>query len=372
MTSSRGERGPLEIIIMTSRVQLEAVTAEGHPTREASHGEGSPSGALRTASDHLHPPPQRKAHNVLPRPRTSLNHPNRLHQPQPLPTPRPQPLNDRLPQTARHGLRLGEKQHQHPLLRRQARPATEGASSTSRPALRAELSSQSAGRRVLGARRVDHGQGSGTDACSLLPPAPFALSGFQLLHHSLRYIYTTHLFLLHYYSCCHYGEDLPSRKILTIPARRNPNQVLLPLLQGTLWTLALQGWRFWNRSAKFSGANVGSRIRRWWWGVNNWDIPAEGNARTAAAGMSQTERFADEVGEVSFFFLVLIVFGGTWWRVCVGHGLMRLSSIIRASFRIRVGIDEYWGLCMWKRLGYLLGLVGIGGVCWSMGLVVLV
>jgi len=88
--------------------------------------------------------------------------------------------------------------------------------------------------------------------------------------------------------------------------------------------------------------------------------------------MSQTERFADEVGEVSFFFLVLIVFGGTWWRVCVGHGLMRLSSIIRASFRIRVGIDEYWGLCMWKRLGYLLGLVGIGGVCWSMGLVVLV
>lgn len=38
----------------------------------------------------------------------------------------------------------------------------------------------------------------------------------------------------------------------------------------------------------------------------------------------------------------------------MGHGLMRLSSIIRASFRIRVGIDEYWGLCMWR--GWVIGL----------------
>ncbi|KAI9721511.1 MAG: hypothetical protein M1812_002273 [Candelaria pacifica] len=68
------------------------------------------------------------------------------------------------------------------------------------------------------------------------------------------------------------------------------DQVFLPLIQGTLWTLALSGWRFWNRSARFSGKSAGSRIRRWWWEVNNWKIPEEGKGQGELAG---------EVGEVS-------------------------------------------------------------------------
>ncbi|KZF22548.1 DUF1770-domain-containing protein [Xylona heveae TC161] len=63
------------------------------------------------------------------------------------------------------------------------------------------------------------------------------------------------------------------------------DQVILPLVQGTLWTLLLSGWRYWNRSAKLSGQSVGARIRRWWWGVNNWPIP------------SRQERKASEVGD---------------------------------------------------------------------------
>ncbi|PGH23415.1 hypothetical protein AJ80_02525 [Polytolypa hystricis UAMH7299] len=51
------------------------------------------------------------------------------------------------------------------------------------------------------------------------------------------------------------------------------DQVLFPLIQGTLWTLALSGWRYWNRGAQFSGRTVGVKIRRWWWQVNNWKIP---------------------------------------------------------------------------------------------------
>jgi hypothetical protein len=52
-------------------------------------------------------------------------------------------------------------------------------------------------------------------------------------------------------------------------------QVFLPLIQGTLWTLALSGWRFWNQGAQYSGRTVGSKIRRWWWNVNNWEIPGK-------------------------------------------------------------------------------------------------
>ncbi|KAJ5573666.1 uncharacterized protein N7459_008093 [Penicillium hispanicum] len=51
------------------------------------------------------------------------------------------------------------------------------------------------------------------------------------------------------------------------------DQVLLPLIQGTVWTLALSGWRFWNRNASLSGQTLGSRIRRWWYEVNNWKLP---------------------------------------------------------------------------------------------------
>ncbi|KAF4265683.1 hypothetical protein KXW98_008503 [Aspergillus fumigatus] len=51
------------------------------------------------------------------------------------------------------------------------------------------------------------------------------------------------------------------------------DQVLLPLIQGTLWTLALSGWRYWNRTASLSGQTLGSRLRRWWYEVNNWKLP---------------------------------------------------------------------------------------------------
>jgi hypothetical protein len=50
-------------------------------------------------------------------------------------------------------------------------------------------------------------------------------------------------------------------------------QVLLPLVQGTFWTLGLEGWRFWNRNAQYQGNTLGIRIRRWWYKVNNWPIP---------------------------------------------------------------------------------------------------
>ncbi|KAB2569514.1 hypothetical protein DBV05_g11826 [Lasiodiplodia theobromae] len=51
------------------------------------------------------------------------------------------------------------------------------------------------------------------------------------------------------------------------------DQLLLPLLQGTLWTLLLSGWRHWNRASQLSGASVGARVRRWWWSVNDWKLP---------------------------------------------------------------------------------------------------
>jgi len=65
------------------------------------------------------------------------------------------------------------------------------------------------------------------------------------------------------------------------------DQVFLPLVQGVVWTLLQSGWRFWNRQSQFSGAGVGAKIRRWWWGVNHWNVPAD------------RMRKASEIGEVS-------------------------------------------------------------------------
>lgn len=67
-------------------------------------------------------------------------------------------------------------------------------------------------------------------------------------------------------------------------------QVLLPLVQGTLWTLALSGWRHWNRNASLSGRTLGSRIRRWWYEVNNWSLPPR---------WTKDPRVASQVEEVS-------------------------------------------------------------------------
>jgi hypothetical protein len=66
--------------------------------------------------------------------------------------------------------------------------------------------------------------------------------------------------------------------------------------QGVVWTLILSGWRHWNRSAKFSGQSVGAKVRRWWWGVNNWKIP------DAKSKLKDT-KLAKNVSEVSAAFL---------------------------------------------------------------------
>lgn len=65
-------------------------------------------------------------------------------------------------------------------------------------------------------------------------------------------------------------------------------KVVLPLVQGMLWTLALSGWRYWHRTAEYQGSSLGSRVRRWWWGVNNWTIPEA----------KYDETMAEDVGEV--------------------------------------------------------------------------
>ncbi|KAI4131609.1 MAG: hypothetical protein LQ338_001123 [Usnochroma carphineum] len=70
------------------------------------------------------------------------------------------------------------------------------------------------------------------------------------------------------------------------------DQVILPLVQGMLWTLLLSGWRYWNRGARFQGASLGCKVRRWWWGVNNWKIPEE-----------TQETMEEKIGEVSRGFL---------------------------------------------------------------------
>ncbi|TKA78157.1 hypothetical protein B0A49_01944 [Cryomyces minteri] len=67
------------------------------------------------------------------------------------------------------------------------------------------------------------------------------------------------------------------------------DQVFMPLVQGVVWTLMLSGWRHWNSSTAFNGRSVGARVRRWWWGVNNWELPDE-----AGAGL-KSEKLAAEV-----------------------------------------------------------------------------
>ena len=60
----------------------------------------------------------------------------------------------------------------------------------------------------------------------------------------------------------------------------------MPLVQGLAWTLIVSGWRYWNASTKFTGKTAGARIRRWWWGVNNWTVPD---------GAMKSEKTAGEV-----------------------------------------------------------------------------
>lgn len=54
----------------------------------------------------------------------------------------------------------------------------------------------------------------------------------------------------------------------------------------------LSGWRHWNKGAAFRGQSFGARVRKWWWKVNNWEIP-EG---AKGGGRATTERFAAPAG----------------------------------------------------------------------------
>ncbi|KAK3952734.1 hypothetical protein QBC32DRAFT_340669 [Pseudoneurospora amorphoporcata] len=59
-------------------------------------------------------------------------------------------------------------------------------------------------------------------------------------------------------------------KVVLITAR---DQVMMPLVQGLLYNILVCGWQSWNRNAQIHGSSIGARVRRWWYGVNNWEIP---------------------------------------------------------------------------------------------------
>lgn len=52
---------------------------------------------------------------------------------------------------------------------------------------------------------------------------------------------------------------------------------MMPMLQGVVYNLAWCGWQHWNKNAQMSGNTAGARVRRWWYGVNNWPV----NGKTA-------------------------------------------------------------------------------------------
>ncbi|KAL2068007.1 hypothetical protein VTL71DRAFT_16105 [Oculimacula yallundae] len=71
------------------------------------------------------------------------------------------------------------------------------------------------------------------------------------------------------------------------------DQLVLPLVQGMVWSLALQGWRYWNRTAELSGKTVGSKVRRWWYRTNNWKLPEFGGMK----GLGGNAKLAEDVGD---------------------------------------------------------------------------
>ncbi|KAJ2899105.1 DUF1770-domain-containing protein [Zalerion maritima] len=50
------------------------------------------------------------------------------------------------------------------------------------------------------------------------------------------------------------------------------DMMLMPFLQGVVYNIALCGFKHWNKRARVSGNTIGARVRRWWYGVNNWPI----------------------------------------------------------------------------------------------------
>ncbi|KAI1622888.1 hypothetical protein EDD37DRAFT_446681 [Exophiala viscosa] len=72
------------------------------------------------------------------------------------------------------------------------------------------------------------------------------------------------------------------------------DQVFLPLVQGIAWNLIMSGWRHWNRSSKFQGQTLGAKVRKWWWGVNNWKVPQPNDSSKAARKDAKVLRKAEE------------------------------------------------------------------------------
>lgn len=77
------------------------------------------------------------------------------------------------------------------------------------------------------------------------------------------------------------------------------DQIFTPLVQGMLWTLIVSGWRYSNRATQFNGQNVGARIRRWWWGVNNWKLPNTSPGRVGLGQNLGDRKLAADIEEVS-------------------------------------------------------------------------
>ncbi|KAL8294188.1 hypothetical protein RB597_008045 [Gaeumannomyces tritici] len=78
-------------------------------------------------------------------------------------------------------------------------------------------------------------------------------------------------------------------KVAWITAR---DQVMMPLAQGVLYNLAIGGWQYWNKNAQLHGSSSGAKLRRWWYGVNNWIIPPE-KSRTTAVRPSYARQWSD-------------------------------------------------------------------------------
>ena len=68
----------------------------------------------------------------------------------------------------------------------------------------------------------------------------------------------------------------------------------MPFVQGLAWTLIVAGWRTVNQSSKFSGQTVGARVRRWWWGVNNWTLPDKSTLRDRKLAEDARTFFTDQ------------------------------------------------------------------------------
>lgn len=48
----------------------------------------------------------------------------------------------------------------------------------------------------------------------------------------------------------------------------------MPLVQGVVYNILLCGWQQWNANARLHGNTAGARVRRWWYRVNKWQVPA--------------------------------------------------------------------------------------------------